>query len=156
MSKDPKKPQFPLMRPDQDRNRQQRQRRPDGQEDPETPERRSPRIPTWVVATLIIALVGWYIWQFFGPQDQSSRLSVPYTTVTQQLDAGNIDKVVLGETTIEADLAQAIRWNSNAEQVDPKAAADATGITETSRSRRHCRRASRTPTCCRSSKPPMW
>ena len=131
MSKDPKKPQFPLMRQDQDRNRQQRPRRPDGQEDPDTPERRSPRIPTWVVATLIIALVGWYIWQFFGPQDETNRLSVPYTTVTQQLDAGNIDKVVLGETTIEADLAQAIRWNSDAEQVDPNAAADAAGITET-------------------------
>ncbi len=131
MSKDPKKPQFPLMRPDQDRNRQQRPRRPDGQEDPEMPERRSPRIPTWVVATLIIALVGWYIWQFFGPQDDSDRLTVPYTTVTQQLDAGNIDRVVLGETTIEADLAQAIRWNNDAEQVDPNAAADAEGITET-------------------------
>jgi cell division protease FtsH len=127
---DPKKPQFPLMRPDQDRNRQQRPRRTDGQEDPEMPERRSPRIPTWVVATLIIALVGWYIWQFFGPQDASDRLSVPYTTVTQQLEAGNIEKVTLGETTIEADLAQAIRWNSDAEQVDPNAAADAPGITE--------------------------
>ncbi len=128
---DPKKPQFPLMRPDQDRNRQQRPRRPDGQEDPEMPERRSPRIPTWVVATLIIALVGWYIWQFFGPQDSSDRLSVPYTTVTQQLEAGNIEKVVLGETTIEADLATAIRWNTDAEQVDPNAAADAANITET-------------------------
>jgi cell division protease FtsH len=127
---DPKKPQFPLMRPDQDRNRQQRQRRPDGQEDPEMPERRTPRIPTWVVATLIIALVGWYIWQFFGPQDSSNTLSVPYTVVTQQLEAGNIEKATLSETSIEAQLNNSIKWNSDNETVDPNASADATGITE--------------------------
>jgi cell division protease FtsH len=130
MSKDSKKPQFPLMRPDQDRNRQQRQRRPDGQEDPEMPERRTPRIPTWVVATLIIALVGWYIWQFFGPQDSSNTLSVPYTVVTQQLAAGNIEKATLSETSIEAQLNNSIKWNSDNETVDPNASADATGITE--------------------------
>jgi cell division protease FtsH len=119
------------MRPDQDRNRQQRPRRPDGQEDPDMPERRSPRIPTWVVATLIIALVGWYIWQFFGPQDSSSTLSVPYSVVTAQLEAGNIEKATLSETAIDVQLNDPIKWNSDNETVDPKAAADATGITET-------------------------
>jgi cell division protease FtsH len=128
---DPKKPQFPLMRPDQDRNRQQRPRRPDGQEDPEMPERRSPRIPTWVVATLIIALVGWYIWQFFGPQDSSNTLSVPYTAVTQQLDAGNIEKATLSETAIDVQLEKPVKWNSDNETFDPNASADAAGITET-------------------------
>jgi cell division protease FtsH len=136
MSKDPKKPQFPLMRPDQDRNRQQRpQRGPGGPQEPDMPERRSPRIPTWVVATLIIALVGWYIYQFFGPQEDTNRLSVPYTTVTQQLEAGNIEKATLSETSIEADLESPIKWNADNERVDPNASADAAGITETDRIR---------------------
>ncbi|HYH12910.1 MAG TPA: ATP-dependent metallopeptidase FtsH/Yme1/Tma family protein, partial [Thermomicrobiales bacterium] len=128
-NQDPKKPQFPLMRPDQDRKRSQRPQ--DGREDPEMPERRSPRIPTWVVATLIIALVGWYIWQFFGPQDESDALGVPYTTVTEQLADGNIERVVLGETEIEAELRDPILWNTDNEQVDPNASADSPGITET-------------------------
>jgi cell division protease FtsH len=122
------------MRPDQDRNRQKRQQNGrNGREDPEMPERRSPRIPTWVVATLIIALVGWYIWQFFGPQDSSSSLSVPYTTITQQLEAGNVEKATLGETSIEAQLREAILWNTDNEQVDPNASADAPGITRSDR-----------------------
>ncbi|MDQ4045534.1 MAG: ATP-dependent zinc metalloprotease FtsH, partial [Chloroflexota bacterium] len=95
------------------------------------PERRSPRIPTWVVATLIIALVGWYIWQFFGPQDEGDALDVPYTTVTEQLAEGNIERAVLSETSIAAELESPILWNTDNEQVDPDAAPDATGIVET-------------------------
>ena len=128
---DPKKPQFPLMRPDQDRNRQQKNGGGNGQEDPETPQRRSPRIPTWVVATLIIALVGWYIWQFFGPQEDPETTSVPYTTVTQQLAADNISRATLGETSIEAELSDPINWDSENERVDPNAPADQAGIEET-------------------------
>ena len=86
---DPKKPQFPLMRPGEDRNRQQRPRRgggdgPGGDE----PNRPGPRIPTWVVATIIIALVGWYIWNFFGPQDDPTITDVPYNVVTRLIDEG--------------------------------------------------------------------
>jgi len=115
------------MRPDQDRNRPQKQGG-DGQEDPQMPQRRSPRIPTWLVATLIIALVGWYIWQFFGPQEETEFIDVPYTTVTQQLADDNISKVTLGETSIEAELSSSIKWNSEEERVDPDAPADASGI----------------------------
>ena len=92
MSQDPKKPQFPLMRPDQDRNRQQKP--PKGGGTP-PPERRSPRIPTWVVASLIIALIGWYIWEFFGPSDNENVTGVTYSAITEQIEAGNVERPIL-------------------------------------------------------------
>ena len=61
---EPKKPQLPLKRSDQDRNKQQGQN-PKGGGQNSSPERRTPKIPTWVVASLIIALIGWYIWALF-------------------------------------------------------------------------------------------
>ncbi len=127
-----KKPQFPLMRPDKDRDPQQKSGG-GGQEDPETPQRRSPRIPTWLVATLIIALVGWYIWQFFGPEDDPNVVDVPYTTVTEQLEADNISQATLGETSIEAELSSAINWDTEEERLAPNAPADAENIRETER-----------------------
>lgn len=109
---DPNKPQFPLMRPDPNRNRQQRQRR--GGESPGGDEPRSggPRIPTWVVATIIIALVGWYIWNFFGPQDDPAVTDVPYNVITELIDEGNVDRVTMGETYIRVELDDPIRYDS--------------------------------------------
>jgi cell division protease FtsH len=123
--------QFSMRRPDPDRNQPRKpQGGKEGRDGSDTPERRTPRIPTWLVATLIIALVGWYIWQFFGPQDDSEALGVPYTTVTQQLAADNIERAVLGETSIEVELRSPILWNTDNEQVDPNASAEAEGIVE--------------------------
>ncbi len=127
---DPKKPQFPLMRPDQDRNRQQNQNQKGGGQ-PQPPERRTPKIPTWVVASLIIALVGWYIWEFFGPSDDPNITGVTYTAITEQIDAGNVERATLGETSIEVELRDLIRWDSEADRVDMQAPADNPNITET-------------------------
>jgi cell division protease FtsH len=125
---DPKKPQFPLMRGDQDRQRQQNNRGGGGQGGPGGPTRRTPRIPTWVVATLIIALVGWYLWEYFGPSEASDSQTVPYSVVTQQIAEGNVDKATLSETTITLDLTNDIQWNSDAEVVDPNASSDSSNI----------------------------
>ena len=128
---DPRKPQFPLMRPDQDRSRQQRPRGGgDGPRGPNLPPRR-PRIPTWVVATLIIALVGWYIWEFFGPDQDSSATSVPYSVVTEQIAANNIRKATLSETEIQVELKNPIRYDSENERVDPQAPDTANNIVVT-------------------------
>ncbi len=109
---DPKKPQFPLMRPDPNRNRQQRQRRGGDGPGGEEPRSGGPRIPTWVVATIIIALVGWYIWNFFGPQEDPSITDVPYNVVTAQIDANNVDKATMSETRIRLELKDPIRYDS--------------------------------------------
>ena len=130
---DPKKPQFPLMRPDQDRSRQQRQRGGgDGPNGPQIPPRRTPRIPTWVVATLIIALVGWYIWQFFGPDQGTAATSVPYSVATQQIADNNVDKAILSETKIRLELTKEINYDPENERVDPTAPQGATNIERTS------------------------
>jgi cell division protease FtsH len=129
---DPKKPQFPLMRSDQDRNRQQRQRR--GGDDPNNqgePQRTGPRIPTWVVATIIIALVGWYIWNFFGPQDDPAVTDVPYNVITAQIDANNVERATMSETSIRIELKDAIRYNVEDQVVDPTAPLDNENIEET-------------------------
>ncbi len=132
---DPKKPQFPLMRPDQDRNRPSNgnNQRGGGGQEPGTPQRRTPRIPTWVVASLILALIGWYIWEFFGPSDNETITGVTYSAITEQIDAGNVERATLGETNISVELREPIRWNSETDMVDPEAPADATNITETDR-----------------------
>jgi len=127
---DPKKPQFPLMRPDQDRNRQQNQNKKGGGQ-PQPPERRTPKIPTWVVASLIIALVGWYIWEFFGPSDDENITGVTYSAITEQIAAGNVERATLGETSIEVELGDLIRWDSENDRVDMQAPADNANITET-------------------------
>jgi cell division protease FtsH len=126
---DPKKPQFPLMRPEQDRNRQPR-KNGDGSNGSEPP-RRTPRIPTWVVATVILALVGWYVWEFFGPQDDPSITDVPYSVVTEQIADGNVRKATLSETEIRLELKNAIKFDTENERVDPDAPADQARVEQT-------------------------
>jgi cell division protease FtsH len=126
---DPKKPQFPLMRSDQDRNqRQQPNKNGGGPGGQGGPQRRTPRIPTWVVATLIIALVGWYMWEYFGPSPAEDLQSVPYSVVTAQLDAQNVSKATMSETKIQLELKDEIKWNKDEKVVDPNAADDATNV----------------------------
>ncbi len=127
---DPKKPQLPLMRPDQDRNKQPGNNQKGGGKD-SPPERRTPRIPTWVVASLIIALIGWYIWEFFGPSDDPNITGVTYSAITEQIEAGNVESAILSETKIEVQLADAILWDSENNRIDNDAPADASNITET-------------------------
>src|SRR5690349_11854714 len=126
--KDPKRPQFPLMRNDQDRNRQQPGQK-GGPSQP--PERRTPRVPTWLVASLIIVLIGWYIWEFFGPSDNPAVTGVTYSAVTEQIQAKNVEKATLSETTIRVELRDKVKWDSNNERINNDAPANASGITET-------------------------
>jgi len=78
---------------------------------------RAPRIPTWIVATLIIALVGWYIWEFFGPNQSDSSLDVPYSVITEQIEAGNVKEATLSDTKITVELNNEIAWNTDTEEV---------------------------------------
>lgn len=108
---DPKKPQFPLMRPDKDdRNRSSRPKRQGGNGGEEKPA--GPRIPTWVVATVILALLGWYIFNFFSPSDESDATEVPYSVITTQIDANNLRTAELGETRITVELRDAIYYDT--------------------------------------------
>ncbi len=120
---DPKKPQFPLMRPD-DKNRPQRPKRPGDEGRGPAPQRTGPRIPSWLVATIIIGLIGWYIWNYFGPQEDPSVTTVPYSVVTTQIDANNVEVAELAETTIRVELKDPIYWDTEAERVVENAPAE--------------------------------
>ena len=125
---DPKKPQFPLMRPD-DKNRQQQPKRSGGEE-PGTP-RPGPRIPTWLVATVIIGLIGWYIWNSFGPQEDPDVTTVPYSVVTAQIDGGNVALAELSETSIRVELNNEIYWDEENNRVVEVAPSEDSTIEQT-------------------------
>lgn len=117
------------MRPEQDKNRKPR-KNGDGSDGSE-PSRRSPRIPTWVIATVILALVGWYVWELFGPQDDPSLTSVPYSIVTEQIAEDNVRKATLSETEIRLELKESINFDTENERVDADAPADQASIEQT-------------------------
>ena len=129
---DPKKPQFPLMRPDDKNRQQQRPKRPgDGGKD-QVPQRTGPRIPSWLVATIIIGLIGWYIWNYFGPQEDPAVTTVPYSVVTTQIDANNVQVAELSETSIRVELNDPIYWDTENERIVENAPAEGeTTITRT-------------------------
>jgi len=107
--KDPKRPQLP---PSDNRNQKN-----GGKGGPQNPLQRTPRIPTWIVATLIIALVGWYIWEFFGPSQSDSNINVSYSAITQQIADKNVKTATLSETKIKVELNNEITWNKKTEQI---------------------------------------
>ncbi len=112
-------PKSPIMRPENGRDKRRQNQRPDGGAPggPAGPQRRSPRIPTWIVVGLIIALAGWYIYEFFGPNQDEEPLEIVYSAVEQQVGAGNVQRAKLSETEIEATLKNEIVWDSEREQI---------------------------------------
>ncbi|MGH2531765.1 MAG: ATP-dependent zinc metalloprotease FtsH [Thermomicrobiales bacterium] len=118
--KDGKRPsRNPLSGPqggDRDPNR--RPTGPGGQ-----PQPRRPRVPSWVVAVLLIGIVGWYLYQYMSPDDDGGRTGIDYSILLAQIDDGNVVKATVSEGRIEADLDQAILWdNENERVVEPGAA----------------------------------
>lgn len=127
---DPKKPQFPLMRPD-DKNRQQQPKRSGGGGEEPGTARPGPRIPTWLVATIIIGLIGWYIWNSFGPQEDPDVTNVPYSVITAQIDADNVALAELSETSIRVELNNEIYWDEENNRVVEVAPSDDSSIEQT-------------------------
>ncbi len=89
----------------------ERPRRPAGPGGPVPPTRR-PRVPSWIVIVLLVSIVGWYAYQYFSPSSEGPRTSVPYSTVLQQVRAGNVKTATIGSSKIEVDLKQPVRWDS--------------------------------------------
>jgi cell division protease FtsH len=97
----------------------ERPRRPVGPTGPQPPQRR-PRVPSWIVVVLLVGIVGWYAYQFFQPDDDSSRTSIPYSTFLSLVEQAKVSTVTITESRVEADLNQEILWNKDDEVVvDP-------------------------------------
>ena len=121
--KDPKRPQLPPADKGNGNRNQQ-----NGRSGPQNPLQRTPRIPTWIVATLIIALIGWYIWEVFGPSQGQEDLTVSYSAIVQQIEAKNVKTATLSETEITVDLDKPIHWDTDAKAVVENPPADASNI----------------------------
>jgi cell division protease FtsH len=70
-----------------------------------------PRVPSWLIGVLILALVGWYLYQNFVPQSDSSTTSVPYSVVSAQIDAGNVQEATISDSSIRVELESPVYWN---------------------------------------------
>jgi cell division protease FtsH len=78
---------------------------------------RRPRIPSWVVAVLLVALAGWYVYQWFSPGTEPDRQSVPYSVAITEIQASNVTTATVTDSSIEIDLKSPIRWDDDNEQV---------------------------------------
>lgn len=97
----------------------ERPRRPVGPGGPQPPQRR-PRVPSWIVVVLLVGIIGWYAYQFFQPNDDASRTSVPYSTFLALVEQDKVGTTVITDTRVDADLNQEILWNKDDEVVvDP-------------------------------------
>ncbi len=80
-------------------------------------EKPRPRVPSWIIGALIVALVGWYVYQYFLPGDETTFTSVPYTVVVSQIEEGNVTEAVITETEIEVELGNDVLWNTETEKI---------------------------------------
>ncbi|MER3439398.1 MAG: cell division protein FtsH, partial [Chloroflexota bacterium] len=102
----------------------ERPRRQPGPGGPVPPTRR-PRIPSWIVIVLLVTIVGWYAYQYFSPSNEGPRTSVPYSTVLQQVRAGNVKTATIGSSKIDVELKQPIRWDTQNDVVVPPSSPNA-------------------------------
>ena len=89
------------------------------------------RVPSWIIGALIVALVGWYVYQYFLPGDETEYTRVPYSVAVTQIEGGNVSEAEITETDIAIDLDAEVFWNSdrevlvNADDGGPVVATDA-------------------------------
>src|SRR5215213_11595579 len=84
---------------------------------PGTGNKGRPRIPPWAIAVLFLGLVAYQLYAIFDPQRDTQSITVPYSVVQQQVEAGNVSEAVLTDTDIRAELKQPVAWNRVTEQL---------------------------------------
>ncbi|MGI8475069.1 MAG: ATP-dependent zinc metalloprotease FtsH [Thermomicrobiales bacterium] len=92
---------------------------------PGAPQTRRPRIPPWIVGLLLIGIVGWYVFQYFGPNKDNGRVTIPYSTFVQQITGKNVKTATVSSSSVSAELTTGIRWNKDAETIVADTASDA-------------------------------
>ena len=107
---------------------------PGGEKNEKTPPpSRRPKVPTWLVGLLLVCIAVWYAYQYMGPSNDESRITLPYSAAVEQITAGNVERATLGTTNLELELRQPIRWNAEDEVLvapDASNAADFTSSTK--------------------------
>ncbi|HEV2528235.1 MAG TPA: ATP-dependent zinc metalloprotease FtsH [Thermomicrobiales bacterium] len=88
-----------------------------------------PRIPTWAVAAIVIAIIGFWAWTSFGREDNDGRTSVPYSVLREQVvGSNNVSEVTISTGDVDADLRAPIFYDSETETL---VAGAGDGITST-------------------------
>jgi cell division protease FtsH len=83
------------------------------------PQARRPRIPPWVVGLLLVSILGWYIYQYFGPERTPDRVSIPYSTFLQLVESGNVAEATVSSSRIDAVLRDDVYLDEEEQLVDP-------------------------------------
>lgn len=93
------------------------QPRRSGQTPPNQPRR--PRIPSWAIGVLFLALVAWQLYDLFGPNQEQGRIEVPYSVVLGQVNGGNVSEATVTDTRIDVELKEPVSWDRQAEALVP-------------------------------------
>ncbi len=103
---------------------------PGGEKNDKTPPTsRRPKVPTWLVGLLLVCIAVWYAYQYMGPSNDESQITLPYSAAVGQITAGNVERATLGTTNLELELRQPIRWNAEDEVIVAPDAANASDFT---------------------------
>src|SRR5262249_33736927 len=70
-------------------------------------------------------IIGWYAYQFFQPNSDASRTTIPYSTFLTLVQQDNVSTAVITDSKVEGDLKQAILWNKDDEVLVTPSASDA-------------------------------
>ena len=74
----------------------------------QTPPTRKPRIPPWVVGLLLVSILGWYVYQYFGPERTPDRTTIPYSVFLEQISTQNVKEATVSTSRVDAVLNQPI------------------------------------------------
>jgi cell division protease FtsH len=95
----------------------------------DAPEPRRSRIPSWVVVVLLIGIAGWYIYNYFIPQDETVYDTIAYSSFWEQVEADNVNSVIITEARIRGELRNAVLYDPELNQVVENSNANETTIT---------------------------
>ena len=92
------------------------------------PQPKRPRIPPWVVGLLLVAILGYYVYRYFGPAQNSNQVTIPYSTFLSQVDAKNVKEASVSGSSVEADLNSPILFDTQSETIVATGSQEASGI----------------------------
>jgi cell division protease FtsH len=80
---------------------------------------KKPRIPPWVIGLLFLGLLAYQIFAIFDPQRDTEATTIPYSQVERQIREGNVERVVITGSQIEATLKNPIGWDRTTDRIVP-------------------------------------
>ncbi len=78
----------------------------------EQPQPPRSRIPAWVLWTLLAFLAGWYVYQFFGPQD-AQPAEIQYSDFVAFVNESMVTSAEIEGQRLEGELTQELRWTGD-------------------------------------------